>query len=776
MHPQPYHTEYAAQKTWTSTLVSSLPRPTLLTNEQMEIIAVNQQFCDLFHLADIPEEMAGKKTTLYMPHLGLADMESFKKRVLELYESKAAADNDMFHLKDGRIILRDHRPIFFNEHFIGHLWSYSDETEKIRTNELLKAQKEFYEDVLDNIPADIGVFSAEQRYLFVNKIGIKDPVIREWIIGKTDADYYRLKGKDESLGQLRREMYERIAKEGKEYTWEEKTINAAGEEVYNLRKVKPVYDELGKLKLYIGYGLNITERKLIENKIAQSEQRYRDLFNHSQALVCTHDINGKLLEVNPALCEALEISPEELITKTIGDFLPPEHKDFYGEKYLPDIQHSNIAHGLFTVISTSGKKKYLLYRNVKVEDENKEPFVIAFATDVTEALIAQKELEKAQKTAEENVRSKERFLANMSHEIRTPMNGILGITSLLQKTPIDAEQQNYLDIIEQSAHNLLSIINDIIDFEKINSGKVLLEKIAFDVTDKIELTIKLFRVLSNPDTSIHFINRLGSHFKVIGDPTRLIQILNNLMSNAIKFTHQGEISILAEVDTTSSNMAYIHFCVTDTGIGIDPEYMQRLFQPFIQANPETTRKYGGSGLGLAITKSLVEMQEGRIWVESETQKGSRFHFIIPYEMVKLDELPEKEKSKPVVVNKLGRLRVLLAEDNQINQMLAKRILQFWGFECVIANNGREALDWMEQEQFDLVLMDIQMPEINGIEATIEIRKMADAQKRHVPVVALTANALKGEEEKYFSVGINDYLVKPFTENELYSVIEKVLAR
>ncbi len=363
----------------------------------------------------------------------------------------------------------------------------------------------------------------------------------------------------------------------------------------------------------------------------------------------------------------------------------------------------------------------------------------------------------------------------MSHEIRTPMNGIIGITSFLQKTQVTEEQSNYLNIIQESAHDLLTIINDILDLEKVGTGNIQLEKIPFNIVSKTMTVIRLFELIArNKGIAIDFENNMGETQFVIGDPTRFNQAMNNLISNAVKFTHEGRIMVKADIEKETADNISLRFSVRDTGIGIDPANIEKIFHPFTQAYPETTRKYGGTGLGLAITKNLIEIQGGRIWVTSEPKKGSTFNFSITYDRCKD---PEKTFERtPPVKNELGELRVLLAEDNEVNQLLTKGMLEFLGFKTKVASTGKQALQFIGEESFDLVLMDIQMPEKNGFETTREIRQSNNEAIKNIPIIALTANALQGEERNYRVAGMNGFLTKPFTEAGLYEAISGVIKK
>ncbi len=762
---------------WLSAVVANIPQAILLENDEHTIQIANQQFCDLFQLQQTPEELVGKKSSELFIDLShqFENPTHYSERIKIIIKQKEVTNKEVVKLKDGRLLFRDYIPLSQDNIITGHMWMFKEETARIKADILLKEQQKFYEDILSNVPSDIAVFSPEHKYLYINPVGLKDPELRKWLIGKTDFDYCAKRGKDISFAQQRRDIFIEIIETGKEKEWEERIVNKKGEVEYHLRKMSPLYDENKRLVWVIGYSMNITERKKFEEKIFLSEKRYRDLFNYSQAIICTHDLQGNFLSANPSLLEVLGYEEEEIIGKNLKDFLLPEDKDGFEELYLNTIQESNNKiKGLFRILHKSGKKVYLLYQNFKVaESEDAQSYIIAFAQDVTDRIKAEKELREAKKLTEETARNKERFLANMSHEIRTAMNGILGITSFLQKTDLNEEQKNYLGIIQESANDLLTIINDILDLEKVGTGNIQLEKIPFDIVAKTNTIIKLFELIAkNKGTNLVFENEIGSSLCIVGDPTRFNQVLKNLISNAVKFTHEGNITIQASKQEETIDTITLTFSVKDTGIGIDPNNIEKIFQPFTQAYPETTRKYGGTGLGLAITKNLLEIQEGKIWVDSLPKKGSSFNFSITYDKCKEGQTLTDKKA--FILNNLGELKILLAEDNEVNQLLTKGMLQFLGFKSKIACSGIEVMELIEKENFDLVLMDIQMPGKNGFDTTKEIRNLPDIHKRNTPIIALTANALQGEESKYFAAGMNGFLTKPFTEAELYEVISQTL--
>lgn len=386
------------------------------------------------------------------------------------------------------------------------------------------------------------------------------------------------------------------------------------------------------------------------------------------------------------------------------------------------------------------------------------------------------ELEKANAEIKEHSRMKELFLANTSHEIRTPLNSIIGFSNLLLKEGLNPKQLDYLKNIKASSDNLLVVLNDILDISKIEAGKMTFEKIAFSLPEIIDLIIS-FIDIKTQEKKQKFNYHLDPNVPkiLIGDPTRLYQILLNLLSNAIKFTpSNGNISCSIKQKIKDKDKIKIEFEVSDTGIGMSEEQLKIIFQAFTQAEYSTTRKFGGTGLGLSIVKNLVELQGGEIFVESEIDKGTKFTFVLPFGVGDKSDNKKTEKSKTTIQShEAENIKILLVEDNPINQELIVDTIKAWNKNISIkkAENGMVAIDLLTKNNYSLIFMDIQMPLMDGIETTKQIREGHIKGKENIPIIAMTAHALKDEKDKCFAAGMNDYITKPFNPDDIFKIIK-----
>jgi len=397
---------------------------------------------------------------------------------------------------------------------------------------------------------------------------------------------------------------------------------------------------------------------------------------------------------------------------------------------------------------------------------------------ITRRIQRQQQLYEQLNESEKKVREagiiKENFMANMSHEIRTPMNAIIGFTNLLQKEQLNEKSREFVSSIQNSGESLLEIINDILDFSKIEAGMMRIESSPFSLRELLHSVKTMFAAKIQPK-DLSFIVNIENSIPdlLIGDAVRLTQILVNLVNNAIKFTNSGGIEINATADKKTEDRIEISISVKDTGIGIASHKMEAIFERFQQADEDTTRKYGGTGLGLSIVKQLVELQNGTIHVSSVLNKGTEFIFSIPYAISKL--LTVNKDLKIFSTREINltntRLRILVAEDNVMNQNLMRHLLTYWNLEFDIVNNGKEAIEALQQNDYRLLLMDIQMPLMDGYTTTMKIR---NALGMNIPIIAMTAHAMAGEREKCLSYGMNEYISKPIREKELFKIMNNIL--
>ncbi len=488
--------------------------------------------------------------------------------------------------------------------------------------------------------------------------------------------------------------------------------------------------------------------------------------------------NGTIQSINPAATALLGFTSEELLDRPFVSLIFPENKEHLSRINILIGQGSEIRNAEITFSSRTDRQIPVLFSGSAMKRSNGElACIVCTARDITERKRTEEEFKKAKEAAENANRAKSDFLANMSHEIRTPMNGIVGMTELVLDTPLSEQQREYLEMARSSAESLRFVINDILDFSKIEAGKLDLEPIPFDLRREVQNTLRTLTIRAQiKDIELSGEVSPAVPEIVVGDPGRLKQILLNLIGNAIKFTEEGHVTLHVGLEKEWEGKIFLRFSIRDTGIGIPPEKQAQIFGPFVQADTSTTRKFGGTGLGLSIASQLVALMGGRIWVESESDKGSTFHFIAGFETEQgaTFSAPATPPSTPGVSDRLlaRSLHVLLAEDNPINQKLATRLLTKWGCSVMVAATGTEALAAFEKERFDVILMDVQMPEMDGLEATVQIRRREPAGT-HIPILALTAHAMKGDRELCLQVGMDGYITKPIQVDELFDALEKI---
>ena len=451
---------------------------------------------------------------------------------------------------------------------------------------------------------------------------------------------------------------------------------------------------------------------------------------------------------------------------------PEEHANKVSY-FIPVKRDGQVLAILATGSPLADKEKHL--RNL----DAMKPLLDLFAIGLSHATLyqqiqqTQQQLVATTKSAEEANQAKSEFLANMSHEIRTPMNAVIGMANLLDDTELTTVQRDYLGAIRISADVLLQLLNDILDISKIEAGKLVLDEVDFPLQETLETALKTqMYQAKEKGLDLHFYIEDALPAALYGDPMRLRQIALNLLSNAIKFTAEGEVAMQVSADTVKNDQVELHVAVRDTGVGIPADKLEAIFEVFAQADTSTTRLYGGTGLGLAISSRLVDLMGGRIWVESTEGVGSTFHFTAQFGIGEVQAKPPAIAVPSSATSK--QLRVLLVEDNTFNQQVAGGQLKQRGCEYVIADNGRKALDFIEAgEVFDLVLMDVQMPEMDGLEATRRIRQRERELGGHLPIIGLTAHAMRSNEEQCIEAGMDFYLSKPYKSEDLNEIIAQI---
>ncbi len=527
------------------------------------------------------------------------------------------------------------------------------------------------------------------------------------------------------------------------------------------------------------------QNRELENKNILLENLTR-LVDNSLNITCIFKKSDLIIqEVNTTFLSLLGYASEEIIERSLLQFLVFENTLHGAQLFQEEISlKKDVVEFENQIKCADGSIKWLTWRIATKGD-----FCFANASDVTLRKFAEKKLEEnftnlikvnnelaeAKKIAEDSVKIKQDFMANMSHEIRTPMNAIIGFTQLLLKTNLNEEQQKYLRSIKISGENLIVIINDILDFSKIEAGKLNIESVDFNLAQLFsDIKVIEENAVLAKGLSLHFDLDKSVPNWINADPVRINQILLNLLTNAVKFTHQGGITV--KVSSEQKNkQAYLKILCKDTGIGISKEKQQFIFESFTQENGDTTRKYGGTGLGLTIVKKLLELMGGEISLHSEVGKGSEFLVLIPYGFVEDKTTDEEDLDNGFVEEELKGKRILLAEDNMMNQILAKKVLSDVGIVTDIAENGLEAVEFVQKNAYDLILMDIMMPEMDGLEATKEIRKTFSAKQ--LPILAMTAFVFTGgDDKKIYEAGMDDFILKPFNPNSLYSKIYSLINR
>ena len=658
--------------------------------------------------------------------------------------------------------------------------------------------------VLEASGAWVAVFDIEGRIVFCNRAF-------EDITGYSASELQGQRFFDVLVAPEEREQSRKRLQNGisarTDSTFENEWLTKSGQVRRIFFSNVPMQNEKGDAQYSIATGIDITDCQRAGQELLKSETQFRSIWEASCEAMFLTDPAGTIFKVNAAFADLVETEPSALEGTNVASLLLPEEGEQLQEhlralgasdrKVVCSERRLHFKHGKSGIFENSV---------MRVEVPGQPPQMLCILRDVTEQKRNAEELARAKEAAEAVNReliaanhnleqtgrlaremadraealsaAKSDFLANMSHEVRTPLNGILGMTGLALETELTGDQREYLELVKSSAEALLSLVNDVLDFSKYEVGKLALDRVEFslralsrEVLRPIALRASVGGLLFESVIEDHVPDRL------IGDPLRIGQILRNLAGNAIKFTSEGKVSVHVLAESLDSAKVTLRFSVADTGIGIPREKYGLIFEPFTQADGSTTRKFGGTGLGLSICSGLVELMDGRIWVESEVGRGSTFYFTLT-----LDIATPAQTKEPIAGSIDGRskreLRILVAEDNGVNQRLAARLLEREGHSVTIAASGDEALELFERNQlnrpYDLIFMDVQMPNVDGLQATARIRQRERASGQRVPIIAMTAQASESDRLRCLESGMDAYVTKPVHVPELLKMIESVV--
>jgi PAS domain S-box-containing protein len=654
-----------------------------------------------------------------------------------------------------------------------HVVHVEDITERKRTEAALRESEKRFRVMADGCPAMMWVADAQGELQFINR------TYREFY--ETTCEHLQ-QGKWQSLihpddAPKYLAAFQHAVRAHKPFRAEARVRRSDGKWRWISSYAEPRMAPDGGYLGHVGLSPDVTERKRAEQALRSSEEKFRQL---------AENIHEVFWIMTPAADEILYVSPayEQVWGRSRESLY--QNPTAWTEAIHRDDQQQ--AHALFArqmqgeaidseyrILTPDGQEKWIRDRAFPIRDQAAQLIrVVGIAEEITERKRYEQELIRAREGAEAANHAKSRFLANMSHEIRTPMNGVIGMIQLLLETELTLEQQQYANVVEKSGRVLLALIDNILDLSKVEAGKITMESLNLKVHDIVTDVVQFLRVQASAK-GLQLHSRVSPEIPPLlqGDAHRLRQVLTNLCANAIKFTEHGAITVEATLDNQSDTRATVRFSITDTGIGICPERVAIIFSPFTQADDSTTRKYGGTGLGLAISKQLVEIMGGTIGVDSQQGKGSTFWFTVVFQSASLPQ-PPLASTPPVrhlnSATPIGRKhRILIAEDNATNRALALAQLEKLGYQADAVANGAEAIEALQRSEYDLVLMDCEMPTMDGFEATHRIRESSHS---HVPIIALTASAMSGDRARCIREGMDNYLAKPVDLRHLADVLAK----
>lgn len=549
-----------------------------------------------------------------------------------------------------------------------------------------------------------------------------------------------------------------------------------GKPFWNQLTIKPIQNEKGELTNFLGVIVDMTDQVQARDALHESREKWRSLIQNSPNTVLTIDRNHNIQFIN---IPSTKVETDSIVGTSVYDHQLPEYKDLVKKIFSKVFETGESEQYVSQGMNVNGELCWYSSTVGPIKKKGKVVNLVINATDITKQKEHEANLIKAKENAEETQRVKQELFANISHELRTPLNVIMGMSELFTESGLTTEQGEYLNAMKLSAQNLLVIISDILDVSRIEAKKMNFENVCFDLkklTESIIDSFKFSTMEKGLDLELNVDHKISSH--VMGDSFRLSQILKNLIGNAVKFTEHGGVSVSIRLLKKKAENLKLEFKVKDSGIGIRAEKLESIFDTFTQASLDTNRKFGGTGLGLSIVKKLVELQGGEIYVESTPGKGSCFTFILTLKEATENSTKEyliSKKNKRAKRKNLEGVSILMVDDNSMNRLIIKKLLGVrYGATVEAVESGKRAIEEVQNNNYDLILMDIQMPGMDGNETARCIRNEVKSDMSNAPIFALTAHASIFEKKKALESGMNDYIVKPFKPEELYSKIAKVI--
>ena len=755
------------------TLLDNLNSAVLVESEDRKILFTNQAFCNLFHIPVSPELLVGydcSNSAQESMHLFL-DPETFVSRINVILHNREKTLDELIEMKDGTMVERDYVPIVVEGIYKGHLWKYENVTEKLK-NQLQIAESDERNKLIMN--------SAIDAIIIINKLGkiiswnpsaerifgwTHDEVVTHSLSEIIIPEYMR---KSHNDGMIRRLTSGESKMLGR--LLELPAQNKKGEE-FPVEIYVICFEQEGE-KYYCGFIKDISERKINEEILKLQEEKYRNIIANMNLGLLEVDLEDTIIYANQSFCDMSAYSLAELKGKKAAElFVVEHHKQIISQKNELRKTHESDGYEL-EVKNKNGENRWWFVSGApNYNDRGQLVGSIGIHLDISDHKLLEKELAKAKSIAEAAAKAKELFLANMSHEIRTPLNVIIGMIRQLTKESLTADQHFYINQSASSAKHLLTILNNVLDVAKIESGDMEILENGFSpsallynvhsimYSQAIEKNLK-FKLNASPDLKP----------VLIGDDTRLRQVFINLVGNSIKFTQAGSIMLNAEVVSETDTHQTILFEVVDTGIGMSEEFITRIFDKFSQEQNESNRRYEGTGLGMTISNDLIRLMGGNLKVDSIKSVGTTFKFELNFRIGKPEQLVSNNQQ--IQQNIFKSCKALLVEDNEMNRFIAIQSLDFLGFETTEAENGKIAIELASKNSYDIILMDIQMPVMDGVEATEYIREQLNLK---TPIIALTANAFKHDIELYLNKGMNDFITKPYDEQDFFRKIDHVLS-